>query len=167
MLLLVGTLGSGLCLAIYVGANNDQGKVFGRDGGIAFGLAFGLGLMLLIGAVAWTPPLARPALWRSFAKRRRVAWIMLIPTAILFGPTGGLHHNIGFGPLIPFYMTWSGERNPGVERFQIVTGYEVWFNPWMFALLLVIWCFMFQYFLGWVEPKSTHAKSINTESSNG
>lgn len=63
---------------------------------------------------------------------------MVIPTAVLFGPTGGFHHAIGFGPFPFFYMVWNGE-DPAPGSFQIIEGYEVWFDPLRFGVLLVVW----------------------------
>ena len=66
-----------------------------------------------------------------------VIGIMAVPTWMLFGPAGGVHHHIGFGQPL-FYMVWNGE-DPAPGSFQIVKGYEVWFDPLAFALLLLIW----------------------------
>ncbi len=63
--------------------------------------------------------------------------IMIVPTGIVFGPSGAFHHHIGFGRPI-FYMVWNGE-DPAPGSFQLVEGYEVWFDPLRFALLFLIW----------------------------
>jgi hypothetical protein len=73
------------------------------------------------------------------------------PTALLFGPTGGFHHHIGFGPFPFFYMVWNGE-DPAFGSFQIVKGYEVWFDPFRFGLLLVVWIAVVGFAIGIVRP---------------
>lgn len=98
-------------------------------------VAFGSPALLM--AVAVSPPSDRTEVWRSFLRWLVVAALMVIPTAALFGPSGGFHHHIGFGfPM--FYMVWNGE-DPAPGSFQIVTGYEVWFIAWRFGMLLAIW----------------------------
>src|SRR5262245_54756182 len=67
---------------------------------------------------------------------------MVIPSGLLFGPSGEFHHHIGFGPFPFFYMVWNGE-DPAPGSLQIIKGYEVWFNPMRFGVLLAIWLVLF------------------------
>jgi hypothetical protein len=62
---------------------------------------------------------------------------MAAPTRFLFGPGGGFHHMIGFGPFPFFYMVWNGEDPAG--GFQIIQGYDVWLDPIRLAVLVVVW----------------------------
>jgi hypothetical protein len=101
-----------------------------------------LGGLLLLAVVAVTSHSDRGRLWWRFFRWLIVAAIMVIPTALLFGPTGGFHHHIGFGPFPFFYMVWNGE-DPAPGSFQIVEGYEVWLDPVRFGILAVAWLFVF------------------------
>ena len=82
---------------------------------------------------------------------RSVAALMVIPSGLLFGPSGGFHHHIGFGPFPFFYMVWNGE-DPAPGSLQIVRGYEVWFNPFRFGILLVVWAVVFATAVGTIRP---------------
>jgi len=66
-----------------------------------------------------------------------VAGLMALPTRFLFGPGGGFHHMIGFGPYPFFYMVWNGEDPAG--GFQIVRGYDVELDPLRLAVLALVW----------------------------
>jgi hypothetical protein len=76
---------------------------------------------------------------------------MVMPTGLLFGPSGGFHHHIGFGPFLFFYMVWNGE-DPTPGSLQIVPGYEVWFDPVRFGVLSAVWLAVFAMVVGWVRP---------------
>jgi hypothetical protein len=78
---------------------------------------------------------------------------MAIPTALLFGPNGGFHHHIDFGPFPSRYKVWNG-ADPAPGSFQIVPGYEVWFDPLRFALLLLVWLLVCVLAIGIVRPFS-------------
>ncbi len=138
--LLAGLLGftvSVLCL----GSNQQVAVSAGRFGlaGSAALLAFGV-LSLLI-TFRLTPPAERRSLPYLFLRWLIVAALMVVPTAFLFGPSGGFHHHIGFG--FPFlYMVWNGE-DPAPDSLQIVKGYEVWFDPIRFGIMVVVWLFIF------------------------
>jgi hypothetical protein len=69
-----------------------------------------LGGVLLLPAFALASPSDRAQVWRAFVRWMIVAAIMVIPTALLFGPTGAFRHDIGFGPFVYFYMVWNGEK---------------------------------------------------------
>ena len=66
-----------------------------------------------------------------------VAGLMAMPTWFLFGPGGGFHHMIGFGPFPFFYMVWDGEDPVG--GFQIIKGYDIHLDPLRLAVLVVAW----------------------------
>jgi hypothetical protein len=139
--LLAGVLGlavSALCLS---SGGKDEVNA-GRVGLAASTVLLALGGLLLLAAFALASPPDRRRLWRAFFRWMIVAAIMVIPTALLFGPTGGFHHHIGFGPFPFFYMVWNGE-DPAPGSFQIVEGYEVWLDPIRFVIMVGVWVFVF------------------------
>jgi hypothetical protein len=159
--LLAGVLGVGISLLFVISPNNENAEFVispnnenaeaGRIGLVASVVLLAVGGVSLASAVAATLPADRPQVWRSFFWWGVVAAIMVIPTGLLFGPTGGFHHHIGFGPLPFFYMVWNGE-DPAPGSLQIVTGYEVWFDPVRFGVLLAIWLAVFAGAVGLVRP---------------
>jgi hypothetical protein len=148
--LLAGVLGAGISFLFVTSPNNEDAEA-GRVGLVASVVLLALGGVSLAGAVAATWPADRPQVWRSFFWWGVVAAIMVIPTGLLFGPSGGFHRHIGFGPFPFFYMVWNGE-DPAPGSLQIVTGYEVWFDPVRFGVLLAIWLAVFAGTVGLVRP---------------
>jgi hypothetical protein len=148
--LLAGVLG-GVISLLFAGSPNTEDAEAGRVGLITSAVLLGLGGLPLLTAVAATRRADRARLWSSFFWWGVVAAVMVVPTGLLFGPSGGFHHHIGFGPFPFFYMVWNGE-DPAPGSLQIVTGYEVWFNPLRFAVLLAIWVVVFAGAVGLVRP---------------
>lgn len=146
--LLAGALGLGLsshCL----GSSHKDDVNAGR-----IGLFAAVGLLVAGGAfltAAFVRCPNRRGLIPVFVRWVVAAAVMVIPTAVLFGPTGGFHHHIGFGPIPFFYMVWDGE-DPAPGSFQIVDGYEVWFIPWRFCILLGVWAVIATVVIGVVRP---------------
>src|SRR5689334_11437468 len=105
LFLLAGLLGLALsawCLSSKYKDEVNAGRV-GLTGSLIL-LVFG---SLSLGA-AWrlTSQPGRRLLPYLFLRWVIVAALMVVPTAFLFGPTGGFHHHIGFG--FPFfYMVWN------------------------------------------------------------
>jgi hypothetical protein len=135
--LLAGVIGFGISCLVQSSPDKDSMNLgsaglllssgFLALGGVAF-----LSTRMLMNNVA--PRWFRP----TFLQWLGVAGLMVIPTILLFGPTGEFHHHIGFGPYPYFYMVWNGE-DPAHGSFQIVDGYEVWFRSDRFGLLFIVW----------------------------
>lgn len=147
--LLAAVLGTGISF-LFVSSSNREDAEAGHVGVAASAILVALGSPALLMAVAVAPPSSRTQLWRSFLRWLLVAAMMVIPTGVLFGPSGGFHHHIGFG-LPFFYMVWNGE-DPAPGSFQIIQGYEVWFIPWRFGMLLAIWIAVLCGAIGLVRP---------------
>lgn len=139
--LLAGVLGLAVSSLGLSSGSKDELKA-GRIGLAASAVLFTLGGVLLLSALALASTSDRARLWRAFFRWLIVAAFMVIPTALLFGPSGGFHHHIGFGPFPFFYMVWNGE-DPARGSFQIVEGYEVWLDPIRFGILVGGWIFVF------------------------
>ena len=147
--LLAGALGIGLGFYFAFSPNNEENAV-GSMALVASALLLGLAIASLLSAVTGTPWRDRPRTWQSFTWWGIVAAIMVIPSGLLFGPSGAFHHHIGFG--FPwFYMVWNGE-DPAPGSFQIVQGYEIGFDPLRFGALLAIWLAVFVWAVTLVRP---------------
>jgi len=148
--LLVGLLGfavSALCLGSDVTVAVNAGRV-GLAGSTVL---LALGGLSLWAAFALASQSERRSLPYLFLRWTIVAALMLVPTACLFGPTGGFHHHIGFGPIPFFYMVWNGE-DPAPGSFQIVEGYEVWLDPICLSILVVVWLLVFMIVIAVAGP---------------
>lgn len=135
--LLAGVLG--LIISCYCLGLDSPVKIYvhaGRVGLITAAALLAAGGLFLVAAFARCSDCN--GMRSTFLRWLLVAVVMVIPTAVLFGPTGGFHYHYGFGPFPFFYMVWNGE-DPDPTSFQIVEGYEVWFNPWRFLVLLGAW----------------------------
>lgn len=135
--LLDGALVAGRSVLLITSTHEEVVEV-GRVGLIASAVLLGIGGASLACAWVGTLPADRPRAWRSLFWWGCVAAVMVIPTAVLFGPSGGFHGHIGFGPFQLFYMMWDGEDPTG--RLQIVRGYDVqWFSPVLLGVLVAVW----------------------------
>src|SRR5262245_59475867 len=139
--LLAGALGLGIS-CLFLDSSSADNASMGRIGVVAAALLLVYGGVSLLAALGLASGSDRPWLLSSFFRWLVVAAIMVIPTALLFGPTAGFHHHIGFGPFPFFYMVWNGE-DPSQGSFQIVEGYEVWFSPARCGVVLVVWVVIF------------------------
>jgi hypothetical protein len=90
--LLAGMLGLAVSV-LYLNSGGKDEVNAGRVGLAASAVLLALGGLLLLAAFALTYPSDRRRLWRAFFRWTIVAAIMVIPTALLFGPTGGFHHH--------------------------------------------------------------------------
>lgn len=110
-----------------------------------------IGGTLLLLALAFTAKSDRPHLRSSVNRWIIVAAIMVIPTGLLFGPTGGFHHIIGFGPFPYFYMMWDGD-GPPTGGYEIIHGYEVRFDPLRLSVLILVWVLIISVVIWRVKP---------------
>ena len=156
----VAALGLGIS-CLFVGSSLKDYVNAGRVGLFAAGVVFSYGGLSLFVAFALAAPGDRPSLFWTFFRWMVVAAIMVIPTALLFGPTGGFHHQIGFGPFPFFYMVWNGE-DPGPGSFQIIEGYEVGFSPLRCGVPLVIWVVIFVVAIALVRPARRTEQRVST-----
>jgi hypothetical protein len=155
--LLAGVLGIGISALFLTSPHKDELNA-GRVGLVAGAVLLGYGSLSLGLAFALAHPSRRTGLRVSFRRWMVVAAVMLVPTAVLFGPSGGFHHHYGFGPLPFFYMVWNGE-DPAPGSFQIVKGYEVWFDPVRFGLLFAVWVVLLAALtIGIIRPARDSAK---------
>jgi hypothetical protein len=138
--LLAGSLGFCISCDFLGSALKDEINA-GRVGLVAAAILLACGGLSLL--AAWVLALCCNDRfpWSLFLRWVVVAAIMVIPTALLFGPTGGFHHHIGFGWFPFFYMVWNGEDPQ--DGFQIVEGYDVCFDPLRWGILVVIWIAVF------------------------
>jgi hypothetical protein len=148
--LLAGAIGL-FCSVLFWPSSEKDGIAAGRLGFFMAAMLFGYGLLSLLVAFLLAGRSERTWIWSSLFLWGLVAGIMVIPTALLFGPTSGFHHMLGFGPFPFCYMVWNGE-DPEKGSFQIVDGYEVGFDPSRFGVLLVIWFVIISIAIWGVRP---------------
>lgn len=146
--LLAGVIGLGVS-AYCLGSSHRDDINSGRVGLVAAAALLATGGLCLL--AAFSRCAQRKRLATAFVRWALVAGVMAVPSAVLFGPTGGFHHHIGFGPVPFFYMVWNGE-DPAPNSFQIVDGYEVWFDPLRFGILLGVWTTIAVIVVGVVRP---------------
>ncbi len=146
--LLAGAIGCGISL-LCLGSSARVDVEAGRIGLVGATVLLFIGGMLLCAAFAMTEE--RGLVLPTFVRWILVAALMVLPTAFLYGPLAGFHHHIGFGPMPFFYMVWNAE-DPAPGSFQIIKGYEVWFDPLVFLGLLVVWMMILYGAIHWVRP---------------
>ena len=154
--LLAGTIGACISLLVLNVALEeaiDLGPV-----GLKTACVFaGVGVLSLIVGLTIASSAQRASFFSCYLRWLGIAAIMVIPTAMFFGPTSGFHHMIGFGQYPFFYMVWNGE-DPAPGSFQIMNGFEVWFNPLRFGLYVTAWFAILVLLARSVKPMQTRSK---------
>jgi hypothetical protein len=137
----------------------DDEAAMARAGVVVASVLLVVGGITLIAAFLFVGRVNFRWLLSTLVRWMVVAGIMVVPSALLFGPTGGFHHMIGFGPFPFSYMVWDGEE-PSSRPFQIVHGVEVGFDPLRFGIYLAVWTVIVALVVRGVRPIRVESASV-------